>query len=428
MISDELVLQTGADLAVADLSTQQGVARVQMEIQAAVLVAMRNQRDEDAARTKLVHSCKRPVFAEQSVYAFQRGGSTVEGPSVQMAREAARLWRNIRYGAQVIRDDEESRLILCFAWDLESNTHITQEVSFKKKIQRKQKGGGTEWVTPDERDLRELTNRQGSIGVRNCILQVVPKDIIDEAMDVAKRTIRDKAAEDPDGQRKKVCDAFMSVGVSPEMLAEYLKHPIAACSPDEIAKLRMLYKSISDGNSTWSEIANNASGGVQAPQRKSEAEAAETPKPAEQPKQEAPQPEPVKQPEAKKEEQKPAPTPEPEILPKEPPAEKFPICGFDEDGLGQCFLLLGHDGPHEVPMPDAEPQYVKVINEMQRRKLFGIIGKARPKVKPSKDWETECRAWIQKEYGFTSTADITEDKFNAIIAHFEAVGAGKEKQ
>jgi PAS domain-containing protein len=61
-----------------------------------------------------------------------------------------------------------------------------------KLIQRKIKGsktGETEWIAPDERDLLELTNRQNAKAVRNCILQVLPKDYILDAMDTAKETL-----------------------------------------------------------------------------------------------------------------------------------------------------------------------------------------------------------------------------------------------
>ncbi len=45
--------------------------------------------------------------------------------------------------------------------------------TFRKKIQRK-RDGQTVWVTPDERDLRELTNKRGAILERNCLLKLQP--------------------------------------------------------------------------------------------------------------------------------------------------------------------------------------------------------------------------------------------------------------
>src|SRR5690554_830452 len=84
------------------------VAREEAEIKAALFLARRYPRDEHSAYTKVMKSCKRPGFAENARYSFPRGGQTVSGPSVQMAREIARCWGNIRYGLRVVTMDEDA--------------------------------------------------------------------------------------------------------------------------------------------------------------------------------------------------------------------------------------------------------------------------------------------------------------------------------
>jgi hypothetical protein len=232
--------------ALAEMGTAAAIARAQQEVQGAIIVAKRFPRNEDDCRAKLLKACKRTEFAEDAEYNFPRGGQDVAGPSVYLAREAARLWGNIQYGFEVIRDDQETRMIRSFAWDMESNARTIQEDSFRKLIFRK-KGG---WVEPDERDLRELTNRRAAIGYRNCILQLIPSDYVNEACREANRTLQNKAAQDPDGERKKIVDAFAEINVMPSKLEEIIGHKLAEASPPEIAKLRGIYKSIRDGNST----------------------------------------------------------------------------------------------------------------------------------------------------------------------------------
>jgi hypothetical protein len=239
-----------------ELAPTAGAAEKQFEIQSAIVIAKRFPRNEDAAFEKLMKASKRMSFAEDAAYSFPRGSTNVEGPSVNLAREAARVWGNVRFGLDVIRDDEETRQIRAWAWDMESNVRVSAEDDFKKLIQRKQKGGGTLWVKPDERDLRELTNRRGAILVRNCLLQIVPKDLIEDAMARCKDTIRKGAEQDPETARKRLILAFSEINVSPEMLEDALGHKLAECSPAEIAELRKIYKSIADGNSTWYEFAN----------------------------------------------------------------------------------------------------------------------------------------------------------------------------
>ena len=245
-ITEETALATRTEQT-GELVASAAMAEKQFEIQGAIAIAKRFPRNEDAAFEKLMKSAKRTSFAEEAAYSFPRGGASVEGPSVNIAREAARLWGNIRYGIDIIRDDDESRLIRGWAFDMESNVKVTAEDDFKKLVYRKSGG----WVKPDERDLRELTNRRGAILVRNCILQILPKDLIEDAMDQCKATLRTGAQQDPEAARKKIILAFSSISVTPEMLESKLGHNISQCSPDELAELRGIYKSIVDGNSKW---------------------------------------------------------------------------------------------------------------------------------------------------------------------------------
>jgi hypothetical protein len=227
-------------------------SRAKHEVEAAFVIAKRFPRNEDEAYQKIIKSCNRSTFAAQAVYQFPRGGVTVKGPSVNMAREAARVWGNIEFGFEITHEDEQSRLIEGYAIDRETNTRVKQSDEFKKLVQRK-RGGKTEWVTPDERDLRELTNRRAAILYRNCVLQLIPRDYIDEAMEICEQVIKSRVSKDPDGERKRVIKAFSEIGVSPEMLESYLKHSLSQSSPAEIADLRTIFQSIKDGHSKWSE-------------------------------------------------------------------------------------------------------------------------------------------------------------------------------
>jgi hypothetical protein len=238
-----------------ELAPTRTAAAEQFEIQSAVVLARRFPRNEDQAFAALMKACSRSSFAEDAEYSFPRGDKEVTGASVYLAREAARVWGNIRYGLTLLRDDEDSRDIEGWAWDLETNTKTTAQDSFRKLVQRK-RDGKTKWVPADERDLRELTNRRGAILVRNCILQLLPSDLIDDAISKSRETVEKRAQQDPDGERKKILLAFGSIGVTPEMLGAYLKHTLVQCSPAEIANLRAIFKSIRDGNSTWDEYVN----------------------------------------------------------------------------------------------------------------------------------------------------------------------------
>lgn len=238
----------------SELAPTSSAAEKQFEIQSAIIIANRFPRNEDVALIKLMKSCDRLSFAEDAEYEFPRAGTQIIGPSVHLARESARCWGNIRYGVDIIRDDENSRQIRGWAWDLETNIKVTSEDDFAKSIYRKNGG----WQKPDERDLRELTNRKGAILERNCILKIIPKDFIEDARTRCNETIKKGIKNDPETARKRLIVSFSAIGVTPEMLENYLQHPIANSSPAEIEKLRKVYSSIKDGNSTWQEYTSPA--------------------------------------------------------------------------------------------------------------------------------------------------------------------------
>jgi len=222
------------------------------EIKATVFLAKQFPRDVSTVREQLPETI--PYLADNAYYSYPRGGATITGPSINLARELARLWGNIRYGVNIIRDTEDERTIEAWAWDIETNTKIMQQDTFKKLIYRKQLG----WIKPDERDLRELTNRRAAIAVRGCILQLIPKDIVETALNIAynQEKTKIKQMKKTSGKTevvKRLIDAFEKINVSKEQIERYLGHSIKSITDGEIVELRGIYTSISDGHTTFED-------------------------------------------------------------------------------------------------------------------------------------------------------------------------------
>ncbi|KAB2963642.1 MAG: hypothetical protein F9K16_06245 [Thermoanaerobaculia bacterium] len=237
----------------AELSVASAQAEETALIQSAVVAAHRFPRDEDRVGRRLHAACERPSFAQEAEWSFPRGGETVRGPSIYFAREALRIWGNTRSGIAVVRDDKSSRKIRAWVLDLEDNNYISREAEFAKLIQRRRKGGQTQWVTPDERDLRELTNRLGAIELRNAILSILPSYLVDEAIERCQTTVRKAASSNVEAARDRILGSFAKINVSRQDLEQYLGHAWETTSADELAELRGVGKSIIDGNSTWAE-------------------------------------------------------------------------------------------------------------------------------------------------------------------------------
>jgi len=274
-----------------DAGTEIMKSEGQGEIQAAVVLAKRFPRDEEKARAGLLAACDLEEFAgggdakkPGAYYSFPRGRTQdettgewkpniVSGASVRMAREAARLWGNLRYGFFITHDDDDARGIVAWAWDLEKNLRTSGSDFFKKVIQRKEKGGGTIWITADERELRELTFRKAAILIRNCILQLMPGYFIDQAVAVCKTTAAGGAKTDLKDRIVMMQRAFVDIGVSGAALEKYLGKPVAKSTREDLADLRGIYESLRDGMISKEERDEMFGPTAQPPKREPEAAA-----------------------------------------------------------------------------------------------------------------------------------------------------------
>jgi hypothetical protein len=226
-------------------------AREESELKAMFAVAQQVQRDERAAFRRAMISCERPRFAEGTTYSFPRGGSQISGPSVKLARELARCFGNVTYDLRIVETSDDEIHIRAVALDLVNVVRVAVEDKFAKKVQRK-RGGTTQWVEPDERDLRELVNRRGAICIRNALLQLLPPDLVEDAVDVARQTLESAAEGDLENDRgatlRALLEAFKKIGVRREHIEAFIGRDYNTTTPSQVAQLRQVYRSIADGH------------------------------------------------------------------------------------------------------------------------------------------------------------------------------------
>lgn len=234
--------------------------REKHEIQSAIIMAKQFPRDEDTAILKVEKAFSRPGNAEIARYSFRRGGAMVEGPTVALAREVARCFGNIRSGFRIVEVTDKHVHVKGFAIDLETNAYFEAEDKFERLVQRKAYENGektTKWVSPDERDLRELINKRAAILQRNCILQIIPGDFVDSALTAAQKTLRkmdnQTLTENREDTIRNVLRAFDKLGVSKADLEDWLSHPIEQITDLELGDLRGIKEAIKDGQSKASD-------------------------------------------------------------------------------------------------------------------------------------------------------------------------------
>lgn len=211
------------------------------KIQAALTIAAARPRDELGAIAKIVKSCQRKKVAEAAQYAYKRGGTLIEGPSIKLAQVVATYWGNIRFGFREIGGDKDYTEVEAFAWDLETNTEATRLFKvYHRRYTGDQKLEG-------QRDRYENMASQAQRRVRACIEQVVPDDVFETAVEACNETLR---RADPRSLQEKVESmvvAFDKIGVSKEQLEGFLGHALTAVVEAQVITLGKIYKSIVDG-------------------------------------------------------------------------------------------------------------------------------------------------------------------------------------
>ena len=240
--------------------------RAKAEIQAAFVMAAHRPRSQEQARQNILKLCRKPDFAEAVEYSKPVGGTKITGLSVRFAEQALREWGNVRTSQSVTYEDDDVRRVMVKVLDLESNAEFSREISVSKTVERKSsKGrdvisertnsyGDTVYIvvaTDDEIAIKEAAAVAKVI--RNEGLRLLPPDIKEEALEIARKTLENRDAEDPDAGVRKITDAFSRLGVTVAMLEAFLGHPAGQCSPAELAELRKIHAAVKGGEAKWSD-------------------------------------------------------------------------------------------------------------------------------------------------------------------------------
>lgn len=258
----------GVIVAQGETAASSVAARAKAEVEARAIVALNRPRHVEQFRLALLQACRRSRFAAGAWYSKPVGGAAVQGLSIRFAEEAARHYGNLHIGAQVVYDDAERRVIKVVATDLESNNTYDSDVTVQKTVERKKTKAGDEVIRSRTNsygdtvyliraDDDQLLNKQAALvskARRQLILQHVPSDISEEASEIILETRKSEVDADPMAARKRMVDAFFSIGVGPEQLEEFLGHELDTVTKAEIHLLGSIYTGIREGEATWADV------------------------------------------------------------------------------------------------------------------------------------------------------------------------------
>lgn len=188
--------------------------------------------------------------AATCTYSVPRGGKAITGPSVHLAKILAQSWGNLRIEAKVVAVDAKHVTSEAVCFDIENNLAI--KVQVKRSI-----------VNRDGKrfndDMISVTgNASNSIALRNAILSVIPKAIVDRTYKAAISTITGDVSDKNKllAKRKQVMDALKD-GLSvteAEILQSIGKASVDHIGSEELAVLIGYGTAIKDGDTSVDSV------------------------------------------------------------------------------------------------------------------------------------------------------------------------------
>ncbi|QRE03543.1 hypothetical protein [Flavobacterium psychrophilum] len=186
-------------------------------------------------------------------YALPRGGKTISGPSIHLALILAQNWGNLRIEAKVSNIDAKTITSQAVCFDLEKNIAIKVEV--KRSIMTRTGRMNDDMITV-------TGNAANSISLRNAILKVIPKAVVDKVSKSAKQLITGDISDETKFIKKRtsVLDGFKnSYGVTEQEVLNVLGKPSTAnITADDLVTLIGYAQSIKDGDSSADLIFRNS--------------------------------------------------------------------------------------------------------------------------------------------------------------------------
>jgi hypothetical protein len=183
--------------------------------------------------------------AATCTYSVPRSGKAITGPSVHLAKILAQVWGNMRIEAKVIAIESRQVTSQAIAFDLQNNLAIKVEV--KRSIIGKYGRFNDDMIVV-------TGNAANAIALRNAILSVIPRAIVDKIYNEAKKTITGDISDKAKflARRKQVFDGLVGTYslTEKEILSAVGKESISNITADDLVVLIGIGQAILDGDTT----------------------------------------------------------------------------------------------------------------------------------------------------------------------------------
>jgi hypothetical protein len=232
-------------------STAIEMSRAEAEVKAAVFIAQQNPRNVQAAMEEMRFACRQYALAEKAFFSYPKAGETISGPSIHLARELALIWGNVQHGTMELSRDTAlgQSEILAYAWDLQRNSRSSQ-IFIAPHVRDTRSGKKS---LTDLRDVYENNANLGSRRLREAIFAMLPAWYTAEAIQICEQTLSKGDGTALTDRVDRAVDSFKRVGVQLKQLETKLGRPRGEWDESDVAKLQVIYQSVSKGEMSRDE-------------------------------------------------------------------------------------------------------------------------------------------------------------------------------
>ena len=230
-----------------DIETIEANQRAEYDIQ----IATAKKYPRNLARVK--ENCLAIVtmdskVAESCRYTLPRGGKSLSGPSVHLARILVQSYGNVRVDARVKQITDKQIISEAVVFDLETNYACKVEV--RRSIMGKNGRFNDDLITV-------TGNAATAIAFRNAVFSVIPKGLTDLCADAALRVVTgDLSNEDKLVKARNTAMDYMKTTYNvteEQVLTAIGLRSINQIKAEQIADLKGLIQAIKDGDTTVEE-------------------------------------------------------------------------------------------------------------------------------------------------------------------------------
>ena len=223
-------------------------ARAVAQVAAMVQVAQQFPRDLDRVRRDMQTVCASMPLARKAFWAVPNRG---QGSSVHLARALSQVYGNFESGIHELRrdDDRGESELQAFAWDIERNGRTSRTFVVPHARMK-----GKQRVVLD--DLGDIYNNNANVGaraLRECIFNQLPQWLREEAEDLCRATLERGDGRTVQQRADDAVRAFDRFHVTEQQLVERIGRRRAEWTPQDLASLEVVYRSIDQGETTVDE-------------------------------------------------------------------------------------------------------------------------------------------------------------------------------